>query len=67
MVVESYTNEDGILDKCLTLEEVNIVCNELKCNKAPGWDDITAEHVKYGGRKLLNCLLRLFNCISKYE
>ena len=43
------------------------MCKSLKCGKAPGWDRITPEHVKYGGDLLMRCLTSLFNIIIVTE
>ncbi len=67
MKEESLLNNDGLMSKELTLEEVQNVISKLKCNTALGWDEITVEHVKFGGLELIKILRRLFNVISKYE
>ena len=67
MVIQSYFNEDNILKDKFSSNEVMNVCKLLKRNKAPGWDQITTEHVKFGGEMLLHCLRRLFNAIVLYE
>ena len=64
---ESYNNEDNILLEEFTYTEVEFACKKLKSGKSPGWDEITSEHVKYGGRKLVECLQRLFNVITTHE
>ena len=33
----------------IVVQEVNAIIAKLKCSKAPGWDNITAEHLKYSG------------------
>ena len=43
------------------------IVNSLKNKKAPGFDGITAEHVKYGGQKLLAILTSICNSITKWE
>ena len=35
--------------------------------KAPGWDTVTAEHIKFGGAKLVTCITLLCNIITKNE
>ena len=39
----------------------------LKNKKAAGFDEVTAEHIKYGGDKLLSILTALYNSISEHE
>ena len=67
MEKDSMLNDDCIMSKELTLQEVQNVIAKLKCNTAPGWDEVTTEHVKYGGLELIKSIRRLFNVISKYE
>lgn len=58
---------DDILGKDITINELQNVIKGLKNNKAPGWDNLTAEHIKHGGSNLLNCLLRIFSLITSNE
>ena len=58
---------DDILQNDFTFTEIKTVIDSLKIKKAPGWDNITAEQVKYGGDKLWTCLLRLYNCMTRIE
>ena len=44
----------------IVVQEVNSIIAKLKCRKAPGWDNITAEHLKYSGpicRRILTWIL----------
>ena len=50
---ESLLNDDGCMNEPITYNEVGKVVKGLKCNKAPGCDAITSEHIFYGG----NCLI----------
>ena len=43
--------------------EVAAACKKLKKGKAPGFDGVESEHIKYGGAALLSHLHRLFNGI----
>ena len=40
----------------IVVQEVNSIIAKLKCRKAPGWDNITAEHLKYSG-PICRCIL----------
>ncbi len=50
-------------DLLTSTEEVYALCQSLKNNKAAGDDQITYEHLKYGGKYLARCLSELFNLI----
>ncbi len=76
---ENYTNtefdQEVILDICgsdnedllFTQDEVAEAINSLNNNKAPDIFGITAEHLKYGGEMLVNCITRLLNIYSSSE
>ena len=64
---ESLSWVDDILESKIHEDEVLSVIKELKTKKAPGCDQITSEHIKYGGNRLMQCLTKLFNYINKYE
>ena len=44
-----------------------MLCSRLKCRKAGGLNNITYEHLKYGGRSLNEHLAHLFNLVITYE
>ena len=67
MEIESYDMAENLLGDFITESEMNLIVNSLKNNKAPGWDTISAEHVKYGGPRLRMCLRYLFGVLVKYE
>ena len=67
MSEESHSCIDIILGTDIDKYEVNRVINELKMKKAPGFDQITSEHIKYGGERLVTCLTKLFNIINQHE
>ena len=50
-----------------TVSEVNTQIYKLKCNKAPGWDEITAEHLKYSGPVFRGLLTWVYNEIVIME
>jgi len=70
--VQSYFgNSDnepiGVLENVITKDEICDQIKSLKLNKAPGPDDITNEHIKYGGQQIVKYLTRLYNMIIKVE
>ena len=52
-----------ILDKSINSECLQSVIKNLKMIKAPGWDRVQNEHMKYGGQPLVQMLLHLYNGI----
>ena len=48
---------------CITASLVKKICSSLPNNKSCGMDEISYEHVKYGGSYLMFCLARLFSLI----
>ena len=58
---------DDVLHNDFTFTEVKSAVESLKMNKAPGWDNITAEQIKYGGEELWRCLLGLYNSLTRIE
>jgi len=54
-------------DDCLvvfSVDDVTNMCMSLKKNKAAGWDEVTAEHLIYGGNMLYSILTIIFNQLS---
>uniref|UniRef100_A0A8W8NLN0 DED domain-containing protein n=1 Tax=Magallana gigas TaxID=29159 RepID=A0A8W8NLN0_MAGGI len=47
----------------ITSDEIICVVQSLKSRKAPGFDIITNEHIKYGGETLTLCIVVLFNAV----
>jgi hypothetical protein len=64
---ESFYADDNVIKDGITLGEVTAIINKLKNKKAPGIDNISAEHIKCGGVALHKCIVLLFNVITKYE
>ena len=56
-----------ILDKEFTVKEMELACKTLKNGKSPGFDEISGEHLKYGGPKLWTVLCFLFNEMYKQK
>ena len=63
----SYNIESELMKKRISDEEVIRCIRKLKNCKAPGWDRLTAEHLKHGGSKLVETLVHLFNRIIEIE
>ena len=68
--VESKVNDNDslssylpILTQTLTKDELETVMKLLPYQKSPSYDNITYEHVVYGGDYLKNCLLQLYQRI----
>ena len=64
---DSNLELDDILQEVFTTDEVQKVIKSLKNNKAPGWDDITAECIKYGGSEIVKTVTKLCNLITDKE
>ena len=44
-------------------DEITQICTSLKNNKSSGLDNISYEHIKYGGKTLYRHLCNLFNLV----
>ena len=67
MLQHSLAKEDGILDYEIAIEEVESIVKSLKNGKSCGADEISPEHLKYGGPALICWLKRLFNAMVMLE
>ena len=56
-----YTNDSQDTLKKVSIDEIAITFKSLKNGKSPDERHISAEHLKYGGRKLLEYLTVLVN------
>ena len=65
--VNSLGIKDDPLEKPFEYDEVVTVLTTLPNSKVGGTDNITYEHLKFGGQILLNFLLKLFNIIRLSE
>ena len=63
MQKDSFSTFNPPLDKPFTVDEVQCAIKTLKHDKACGFDDISNEHLKYGGYALHAALTALFNMI----
>ena len=62
-VMLSKNNIVPFLDSEINQSEVIKACRTLKNKKAPGFDHIMNEHLKYGGRALWTTFCQLFNAM----
>ena len=62
-LVKERIRDDEIVIK---LSDVSEICTRLKNNKACGHDNISYEHIKYGGKLLIKHLCYLFNLSLQY-
>ena len=67
MWAESFNAESFLMKEEITTSEVTECVKKLKNNKAPGWDQVTAEHLKYGGTHLMEVLTSIFNKMIALE
>ena len=58
---------DEFLDREFTREEVYRAVKTLHVGKAPGFDDVMAEHLLYAGPVLINFLCDLYNAVRVNE
>ena len=66
-MISSHENYGEILDDILEIKEVSEAVGELKTRKAGGPDNLTNEHLKYGGHTLVKHLHTLFSSILLVE
>ena len=55
------------LETPFDIEEVQKAVSKLKINKAGGYDGICAEHIQYGGSRLVDTLTSILNLINQLE
>ena len=63
---DSYRNDDP-LDNPFQFDEVVDVCSKLPNGKASGPDQLSYEHVKFGGNLLFEVLTKIFNAVRELE
>ena len=63
---DSYGNDDP-LDNPFQFDEVVDVCSKLPNGKASGPDQLSYEHVKFGGNLLFEVLTKIFNAVRELE
>jgi hypothetical protein len=55
------------IDLTCNVKDVQDLCKALKLRKAPGWDLLDPEHLKYGENDLHNILTSIYNVINRLE
>jgi hypothetical protein len=60
-VMSCPTENDMIMTDLITNVEVNVAIKSLKYGKAGGFDNLSNEHVKHGGHRLVQVVSLLFN------
>ena len=63
MIRQASKRDDSTIPT-ITIDEVFYICKSLKNNKSTGLDNISYEHVKFGGKTLKTHLCSLFNLIN---
>ena len=64
----SFQKEETFLDVPFTEEEVEcILQKKMKLKKASGPDDLTTEHLRYGGQVIVVWLMEILNAIIELE
>jgi hypothetical protein len=58
-----FTN--SIFDTPICVKEIKKQINRLKAKKAPGWDQVSAEHIKFGGDMVAQVITCIFNYIRE--
>ena len=68
---KTSTDENNYTSQCLTnpisIAEMNKIIRNLQNGKSASYDNITYEHIKYGGETLVVHITNLFNAILKTE
>ena len=63
LLSESFQKEEIFLDVPFTAQEVYHAVNIMKLNKSADPDNITAEHLRYGGKMVIVWLTGLLNFV----
>ena len=63
----NLTDKDEFVKTDFSFKEVKDAVNSLNMGKAPGLDKVTAEHVRYGGEKIIELLQIIFSMMLKVE
>ena len=68
--VKALFSEDEVshfIDTSFTIEEIDTAISKLHLGKAPGFDEITTEHLRHAGPALSITLRDLYNACIKNE
>ncbi|VDI79669.1 Hypothetical predicted protein [Mytilus galloprovincialis] len=65
--LESCAKYNGLLPGGeINIVEIETAIRNLKLQKAPGYDKLQNEHVRYSGSKLQTVILRIFNAVIRF-
>lgn len=59
----TFHKEEVFLDILFNNNEVEHAVNKMKLKKSAGPDDLTAEHLKYGGQSIIMWLTGILNLV----
>ena len=65
--LNALKDSDNFLDSHFTCEEVHKAIRTLHLSKAPGFDNITTEHLAYAGPLMVDFLCNLYNAMCDLE
>ena len=63
----SYNTQPFLMKEDITSDEVEECKKKLKNSKAPGWDQVTAEHLKHGGPYLIEIITNIYKDMVRLE
>ena len=63
----TFQKEEVFLDVPFSTEEVEHTVNKMKLKKSAGPDNLTAEHLKFGGQTIITWLTEILNSIVDVE
>ncbi len=67
METESHNRPNDITEPIITVDEVQTIYKTLKTRKAPGFDGITNEHLKYSGPVAIRAVTIMLNSMVQLE
>ena len=67
LYVQCPLGSDNFLDSHFTCEEVQKAIKTLHLSKAPGFDNVTTEHLVYAGPLMVDFLCKLYNAMCDLE
>ena len=63
----TFQKQEVFLDIPFSTEEVEYTVNKMKLKKSAGQDNLTAEHLKFGGQTIITWLTEILNSIVDVE